>query len=157
AANNEPSTRMSQASGGTDAKSAQRSDRVPGLPRQAIDIGASMERMARVWGLLVVPEDQELAMTGRRILHSSGAIMAFVVGLVASASGARAQAPPTPIGTSAGDMAGVLDSAAPPLEMFGPGIAPPPTYVPGMGAVPVSNRVEYGLFDTITESLFGDA
>jgi hypothetical protein len=109
--------------------------------------------------LLDVFEAQEVAMAGRQILRSSGGFVfiALTMDLFASSPEAPAQLPPTPIGISSLDVSGTFDSAVIPSEMVGPGVAAPPPYVPGIGLVPVSNRVEYALIDTIYESVFGDA
>jgi hypothetical protein len=91
--------------------------------------------------------------------------LALALGLVATAllatgSGVRAQAPSPPsTGTHPVDIAEMVAGPEPPpvWNEAAPGMGPPygPAPIPTM--LPANTRVEYGLFETIYESLFGDA
>jgi hypothetical protein len=55
----------------------------------------------------------------------------------------------------AASFADLVDSVDPPEAIPGPTTFPRPWYNPGPGAAPTALRVETGIFDTITESIFG--
>src|SRR5262245_8269218 len=85
-------------------------------------------------------------MAGCRAEFSRGAwTITFAAVLLASASDGRAQLTPALIPHESADYAEIVNSTG------------PPSSVPGNGLALVAPRVEYGLFDTMTESLFGDA
>ena len=65
--------------------------------------------------------------------------------------------PLPPAAMPARSFADLVETGAPPVAMPVPTTAPGPSYYPGSGVAPSAPRVEMGLFDTITESLFGDA
>ena len=48
-----------------------------------------------------------------------------------------------------------IDSVSTPETIAGPMTVPQPSYYPGLGAGPAAPRVVLGIFDTITESIFG--
>ena len=89
-------------------------------------------------------------------LRGGGLAVALSVFFLTSADLARAQypSPPSPsAATPARSFADLVDTGAPPVAMPMPTIAHPPTYYPGVA--PAATPVEMGLFDTITESIFG--
>ncbi len=53
------------------------------------------------------------------------------------------------------NFADIVDAVSTPETTAGPMTVPQPSYYPGVGMVPAGTRVEMGLFDTITESIFG--
>jgi len=53
------------------------------------------------------------------------------------------------------NFADIVDAVSTPETIPGPVTVPQPSYYPGVGMVPPGTRVEMGLFDTITESIFG--
>jgi hypothetical protein len=55
----------------------------------------------------------------------------------------------------AASLAQIVDSLEPPEAMPGPTTVPQPRFGAGPGATPGAARVEMGIFDTITESIFG--
>src|SRR4051812_3536309 len=72
---------------------------------------------------------------------------------------AQAQSPSSPLptgGMPAASFADIVDSGDPPQSMPGPTSAPRPWYNLGPGEAPTAARVETGIFDTITESIFGE-
>jgi hypothetical protein len=77
-------------------------------------------------------------------------VAALAVAILMYAGLTRAQSPSPPAATPARDFVDAedLQEAMPAATAF-----PRPSYFPGM--VPMSSRVELGLFDTITESIFG--
>ena len=101
-------------------------------------------------------------MAGSQTLRLRGGrfAAALAVSFLTSADLARAQNPSPPLppaGMPARSFADLVETGAPPVAMPVPMTAPGPTYYPGPGVAPTAPRVEMGLFDTITESLFGDA
>ena len=91
-------------------------------------------------------------------LRGGGWAVALSVLFLTSADLARAQYPPPPSPSAAipaRSFADLVDTGAPPVAMPMPTIAPPPTYFSGVA--PAATPVEMGLFDTITESIFGTA
>src|SRR4051794_16010064 len=89
-------------------------------------------------------------------LRGGGLAVALSVLFLTSADFARAQYP-SPASPSAvapaHRFADLVDTEAQPVAMPMPTMAPPPTYYPGVA--PATTPVEMGLFDTITESIFG--
>src|SRR5262245_41525572 len=84
-------------------------------------------------------------MAGRRTEFSRAAwSITFAAVLLSSASVGRAQLTPPLIPHGSADSE-IVDSTG------------SPSSVPGNGLAPVAPRVEYGLVDTMAESLFGDA
>ncbi len=76
-----------------------------------------------------------------------------------SAGGAWAQdlSPPLPpAGIPVSSYADFVEAESVPAAMPGPGTVPGSTYSPGFGAAPTPPRVEMGLLDTITSSIFED-
>jgi hypothetical protein len=83
---------------------------------------------------------------------------ALVVSLVSFAGHAQAQNPSPPLPparTPAASSAEIVDSATTPDVMPVPMTATGPTYDPSYGAAPAAPRVELGILDTITQSIFG--
>ena len=99
-------------------------------------------------------------MAGSQTLRLRGGrfAAALAVSFLTSAGGARAQNPSPPLppaGMPAASFAEVVDAVTAPAVMPVPMTGPGPTYHPASGAAPTAPRVELGLFDTITESIFG--
>ena len=59
------------------------------------------------------------------------------------------------VGMPAASLADVADRVNAPEPMLVLTTAPRPWYNPGPGVAPLTARVEAGIFDTITESVFG--
>ena len=82
------------------------------------------------------------------------AALALFLCLFAGPALAQDPSPPVPpTGLPAQDLAEVVDSVTAPETMTGP--TTPPSMYPGTIVVPPGTRVEMGLFDTVTESVFG--
>ena len=86
-------------------------------------------------------------------------VLVIAIALAAAVSAAaQAQTPSLPSPTTPSDFASVVGG---PGTFAQPTVAQPtvvvPSYYPGDGSTPTATRVEMGVFDTITESLFGDA
>ena len=101
-------------------------------------------------------------MAGSQTLRLRGGrfAAALAVSFLTFADLARAQYPSPPLPPAAmpaRSFAELVETGAPPVAMPGPTTVPGPSYYPGSGVAPTAPRVEMGLFDTITESLFGDA
>jgi hypothetical protein len=101
-------------------------------------------------------------MAGRQTLRLRGGrfALALAISFLASVDAALAQNPSPPLppaGMPAASVADLVDSVTAPEEMPAPMTAPGPTYYPAPGVAPTAPRVEMGVLDTITESLFGDA
>ena len=99
-------------------------------------------------------------MAGSQTLRLRGGrfAAALAVAFLTSAGRARAQNPSPPLppaGMPAASIAEIVDSATTPEAMPAPMTAPGPTYYPSYGVAPAAPRVELGIFDTITESIFG--
>jgi hypothetical protein len=98
-------------------------------------------------------------MAGCQTLRSRGGRFAAALAVTLTFAGAaRAQNPLPPLpaaGTPAARFAEVVDSATAPEVTPAPMTAPGPMYYPAYGAAPTAPRVVTGIFDTITESLFG--
>ncbi len=83
---------------------------------------------------------------------------AFAVSILTLASGVRAQdTPPPPAGAPAMVVAEGVASAVPPVAMPVPMAVPGPTVYPVSGGTPTAPRAQLGLFDTIAESICGEA
>ncbi len=80
--------------------------------------------------------------------------VALAVSFLSSTGGAQAQNPSPPLPPAAG-VAEAVGGVAAPEAMPAPMTAPGPTYYPAYGTAPAAARIELGLFDTITESIFG--
>jgi hypothetical protein len=111
-------------------------------------------------------------MAGSQTLRPQGGRFAAVLALcVFSFTGrARAQDPLPPLPASGipdQSLADVVDATSTPETIawpvtvpqpsYYPGAVPQPSYYPGAGVAPPGTPVEMGLFDTITESVFGPA
>jgi hypothetical protein len=101
-------------------------------------------------------------MAGSQTLRSRGCRFAAVLAIcVFSFAGpARAQDPLPPLpapGLSAESSREIVDVVTTPESETAPMTVPQPSYYPGVGVAPPGTRVEMGLFDTITESVFGPA
>src|SRR5262245_56285993 len=97
-------------------------------------------------------------MAGSRTLRVRGGrfTAALAVSFLASAAGIHAQYPSSPAATPGRGLAEIIETEAPPDVMPPSMTAPAPTYYPSYGAAPTAPRVEMGLFDTITASIFED-
>jgi hypothetical protein len=96
-------------------------------------------------------------MAGSQTLRPLGGRLAAALAVTFLTFAGRAQAqnplpPLPPAGMPASGAAEIVDSVAAPEVVPAPMAAPGPTYYP---AAPTAPRVELGLFDTITESIFG--
>ncbi|WP_406696172.1 hypothetical protein V5E97_34805 [Singulisphaera sp. Ch08] len=94
-------------------------------------------------------------MAGSQALRLRGAVFAAALAFffLTFADLARAQYPTPPSAMSAGRFADLAETGAPPVALPNPTTVPQPSYYPGVA--PAASRVEMGLFDTITESIFG--
>src|SRR5262249_10526176 len=84
------------------------------------------------------------------------AIVALAVSSHGFGGDSRAQVASPPAGSPASDYSHIVDAVEPPSIVFGPTLGTGPASNSSLGAVPVAPRVEMGLFETITDSLFGD-
>src|SRR5262245_35437230 len=92
----------------------------------------------------------------RNVRWRSGVTLAVITAYFLAPEGTTpAQGQPAP-GVPSIDYASMLDAEAPRPAMPGLRNGPQPGYGPGPNAGRFEARVEMGLFDTITESLFGD-
>ncbi len=111
--------------------------------------------------MLVTPFSESRPMAGSHTLRVRGGSFAaaLVVSLLTFAGHARAQNPSPPVpptGTPGQILSDVVDSElTTPEPSAGLMTVPQPSYFPGSGLAPPGTRVELGLFDTITESVFG--
>ena len=99
-------------------------------------------------------------MAGSQTLRLRGGrfAAALAVSFFTFAGRARAQDPSPPLppsGMPAQSFAEIVDAVSTPETIAGPMTVPQPSYYPGLGVAPPGTRVEMGLFDTITESIFG--
>ena len=86
------------------------------------------------------------------------AVLALCVVSFAGRAPAQDPLPPLPAaGLSAESAREILDGVTTPEAETVPMIVPQPSYFPGSDVAPPGTRVELGLFDTITESVFGPA
>jgi hypothetical protein len=101
-------------------------------------------------------------MAGSQTFRGRGSRFAAILALGFFSFAGRIQAqdplPPLPAsGMPAPSVAEVADAAATRETIASPSTVPQPSYFPGYVVAPPAARVELGLFDTITESLFGPA
>jgi hypothetical protein len=101
-------------------------------------------------------------MAGSQTFRRRGSRFAAILALGFFSFAGRIQAqdalPPLPAsGMPAPSVAEVADAAATPETIAPPSTVPQPSYFPGYAVAPPDAGVELGLFDTITESLFGPA
>jgi hypothetical protein len=99
-------------------------------------------------------------MAGSHTLRIRGGSFAaaLAVALLRLAGHAQAQNPLPPLppaGTPAASSADIVDSATTPEVTPAPTTATGPTYYPSDGVAPAAPRVELGILETITESVFG--
>ena len=94
-------------------------------------------------------------MAGSQPLRRRGCafVAALAVTLLTLADLARAQDPPLPAATPAQGLSNYIEAEDLQSSMTAPATVPLPSYYSGMP--PSGTRVELGLFDTITESIFG--
>ena len=95
-------------------------------------------------------------MAGSQPLRTKcGFVAALTVTILTFADRARAQDPPLPPlpAPPVQGLSNYIESEDLQAGMTAPPTAPQPSYYPGM--IPSGTRVELGLFDTITESIFG--
>src|SRR5262245_61990356 len=97
-------------------------------------------------------------MAGRRTFHSPSGLTlaALVVTGLSAASEVHGQVAAPPVGTPAADFASVAGPMTPAPAIPWPGSGARPANAPASGPSPLGVPVEMGLFDTITESLFGE-
>jgi Putative MetA-pathway of phenol degradation len=101
-------------------------------------------------------------MAGSQTFRPRGGRFAAVLALCVFSFTGRARAqdslPPLPApGLSAESSREIVDVVTTPEAETAPMTVPQPSYYPGVGVAPPGTRVELGLFDTITESVFGPA
>ena len=89
-------------------------------------------------------------------LLGGGALALLAVAVLGRGSDARAQTAPMPIAPPPADLAAVLNASAPGPAIFPPITGAQPSSIPGPGRAPAAPRVQLGLFETMSESLFGD-
>jgi hypothetical protein len=99
-------------------------------------------------------------MAGSQTLRLQGGRLAAALALslftFAGPARAQDQLPPLPAsGMPAQNLTDIVNSVSPPEPTAGPMTAAQPSYDPGPVVVPAGTRVELGLFETITESVFG--
>ncbi len=98
-------------------------------------------------------------MAGYHTPRIRGGRLAAALALLFSLAGrVRAQDSPPPLppsGMPAQNFADIVDAVSTPETNAGPMTVPQPSYYPSLGMVPPGTRVEMGLFDTFTESVFG--
>ena len=97
-------------------------------------------------------------MAGSPGIQQGPRVLIIAIALAAAiAAAAQAQTPSLPSPTTPSDFASVVGG---PATFAQPTFAQPtgavPSYYAGEGSEPTAPRVEMGLFDTITDSLFGD-
>jgi hypothetical protein len=100
-------------------------------------------------------------MARSQILRLRGIQFAAALAISFLTFGGRAEAqiptsPSSPARTPAASVAEIFNAVEPPVEIPGLTSVPQPSYNPGPGAATTAARVELRIFDTITESIFGE-